>query len=113
METLRTIDLVALDAVADRTTIPLFTQSSSSPGVSCIKTPPGGGSRLGLHSHDFVQIIYLIKGTMEIEIDGERAQATAGSVVVFPAGVPHRNWNEGSEATIHLSVTEPAEEQRA
>ena len=28
-------------------------------------------------------------------------------MVVFPAGVPHRNWNAGSEPTVHLAINVP------
>jgi hypothetical protein len=31
--------------------------------------------------------------------------------VVFPKGVPHRNWNGGSEATVHLAFNVPLPEE--
>ena len=33
--------------------------------------------------------------------------AGPGSLVVFPAGVPHRNWNGGTEPTVHLAFNAP------
>jgi quercetin dioxygenase-like cupin family protein len=72
--------------------------------ATLIRTPPGGGSALGLHTHDFDQVFYLMEGTMSIEVDGEVATAEAGSVIVFPEGVPHRNWNAGDVPTLHLSI---------
>ena len=37
---------------------------------------------------------------MSLEIEGTQYQAPPGTLVVFPAGVPHRNWNGGSEACV-------------
>jgi hypothetical protein len=31
--------------------------------------------------------------------------------VVFPRGVPHRNWNGGSEPTVHLAFNVPLPEE--
>jgi mannose-6-phosphate isomerase-like protein (cupin superfamily) len=75
--------------------------------VRYVDTPPGSGSPAGMHVHLFDQLFYIISGTMSIEIDGERFEAGPGSLVVFPESVPHRNWNDGSEATIHLAINSP------
>jgi quercetin dioxygenase-like cupin family protein len=76
--------------------------------VSWIRTPAGGGSPEGLHVHPVDQIFYVLAGLMTIEIHGEHEEVGAGSLVVFPAGVPHRNWNDGTEPTIHLAINAPA-----
>jgi quercetin dioxygenase-like cupin family protein len=44
---------------------------------------------------------------MSLEIEGEQFQAGPGSLVHFPAGVPHRNWNAGAEPTVHLAINVP------
>jgi mannose-6-phosphate isomerase-like protein (cupin superfamily) len=75
--------------------------------VRYVDTPPGSGSPAGMHVHVFDQLFYVISGTMSIEIDGDRFDAGPGSLVVFPEGVPHRNWNEGAEPTIHLAINSP------
>jgi quercetin dioxygenase-like cupin family protein len=75
--------------------------------VAYIRTPPGGGSPRGLHTHDWEQIFYILEGTMSIEVEGERMEAGPGSLVVFPAGVPHRNWNNSAAPTVHLAVNTP------
>jgi mannose-6-phosphate isomerase-like protein (cupin superfamily) len=75
--------------------------------VRYVDTPPGSGSPAGMHVHVFDQLFYIISGTMSIEIDGDRFDAGPGSLVVFPEGVPHRNWNDGSEPTIHLAINSP------
>lgn len=75
--------------------------------VSWIRTPSGGGSPEGLHAHPVDQIFFILAGTMTVEIRHERHHVGPGSLVVFPAGVPHRNWNAGSEPTIHLAINAP------
>jgi quercetin dioxygenase-like cupin family protein len=77
-------------------------------GVSILRTPPGEGSSRGLHTHTFEQIYFLLEGVMNIEVDGEVFQASAGDLVVFPAGTPHRNWTAGDESTMHLAISAPA-----
>ena len=75
--------------------------------VRYVETPPGSGSPAGLHVHVFDQLFYIISGVMMIEIDGDTFEAGPGSLVVFYEGVPHRNWNAGDEATIHLAINSP------
>lgn len=75
--------------------------------VRYVETPPGSGSPAGLHVHVFDQLFYIISGTMNIEIDSDCFEAGPGSLVVFYEGVPHRNWNEGDEPTVHLAINSP------
>lgn len=80
---------------------------ASSCMISWIRTPPRGGSPAGLHVHDVDQHIYVVQGTMSFEADGQRFEGGPGSLAVFPAGTPHRNWNAGSEPTVHLAINAP------
>ncbi|MBO0748265.1 MAG: cupin domain-containing protein [Acidimicrobiaceae bacterium] len=73
-----------------------------------IRTPGGSGSPAGLHVHDFEQVFYLLEGEMNIEVDGVESVVRAPSAIVFPQGVPHRNWNAGSVSTLHLAINAPA-----
>ena len=76
--------------------------------VAYIRTPPGGGSPEGLHYHEVQQVFYVIKGVMSIEVDGQHSECGPGSLIVFPAGIHHRNWNRTDEETIHLNICGPA-----
>ena len=76
--------------------------------INYIRTPAGGGSPAGLHTHVVDQVFYILGGTMSIEIAGEQFEVGPGATVVFPAGVPHRNWNAGTAPTIHLAINMPA-----
>ena len=53
------------------------------------------------------QIFYILEGTMSIEVDGQQYQAPPGTLVFFPKGVPHKNWNAGTEPTVHLAFNTP------
>ena len=109
MDYLRQVAFDELNAATDRYTQRLFDRDSgaSTCQINCIKTPPGGGSPAGLHVHAVDQIFYILSGTMNLEIQGTQYAAGPGSLVIFPAGVPHRNWNGGSEPTVHLAVNAP------
>lgn len=109
---LRTIDRKALEdtPAGERFSQPLVTTESGAEGcaVNFIRTPPGGGSPEGLHTHLFDQVFYIVGGTMSIQVAEQQFSARAGDVVVFPRGVPHRNWNAGEEETVHLAINAPA-----
>ena len=61
----------------------------------------------GMHTHTVDQIFYILSGTMSIEIEGKQYDCTPGSLIVFPAGIRHRNWNGGNGPTIHLAFNTP------
>jgi quercetin dioxygenase-like cupin family protein len=77
-------------------------------GVVLIRTPAGGGSPEGLHVHPHEQVFYVLEGVMGVEVDGQTFEVQPGSVVVFPQGVPHRNWTARDKPTVHLAVNVPA-----
>ncbi len=111
MEYVRQVDFTAIDKsrADERLTQHLLDHASGAKTctVLCIKTPAGGGSPAGLHVHDVDQIFYILRGTMSVEIEGKQYDCSAGSLIIFPAGVPHRNWNGGSEPTVHLAFNTP------
>jgi len=106
---LRKVDFARLAASDRRVAQPLLDHESGATSctVSCIKTPRGEGSPAGMHTHVVDQLFYILSGTMNLEIAGESYVAGPGTLVVFPAGVPHRNWNGGDEPTIHLAFNSP------
>jgi len=108
MDYLRKIDVAALPR-DQRLNEPLVGHGDGVTGasVAVVVTPPGEGSPAGLHTHVFDQIFFILGGTMSVISDGTQYEPDAGTLVVFPAGVPHRNWNAGTEATVHLAVNAP------
>ena len=111
MNYVRKVDFAAMDraGLSERFTQTLFDHTSGSKTctIQCIKTPAGGGSPAGLHTHQVDQLFYILRGTMSIEIEDTQYEAGPGTLVVFPAGVPHRNSNESSEPTVHLVFNTP------
>ncbi|HKE64464.1 MAG TPA: cupin domain-containing protein [Micromonosporaceae bacterium] len=109
---LHAVDRDALAANPDsRYSQRLFDRSAGADqaAVNYIRTPPGDGSPRGMHTHAWEQLFYILDGTMTIEVEGHGDfQAGPGSLVVFPAGVAHRNWNAGDVATVHLAINTPA-----
>jgi quercetin dioxygenase-like cupin family protein len=114
MEYVRTVDFdkFAQSKPEDRVSQALIDHGTgvSTCTINYIKTPAGGGSPAGLHVHDVDQIFYVLSGTMSIEIEGKEYDCPPGSLIVFPAGVPHRNWNGGTEPTVHLAFNTPQPE---
>ncbi len=109
MEYLRKVDFAGMAEGGDRVVQALLDHDTgaTSCSVNCIKTPPGDGSPAGMHTHVVDQLFYILSGTMNLEIAGQAYTAGPGTLVVFPAGVPHRNWNGGSEPTVHLAFNSP------
>jgi quercetin dioxygenase-like cupin family protein len=111
MKYVRTVDFAAIKKSRGdkRLTQNLFDHTSGAKTctVHCIKTPAGGGSPAGMHVHDFDQIFYILSGTMSVEIEGEQYDCSPGSLIIFPAGVRHRNWNGSNEPTLHLAFNTP------
>ena len=111
MEYVRKVDFAAIEGSGadERWTQILFDSTSGARtcSVHCIKTPAGGGSPAGMHFHDVDQVFYILRGTMSVEIEGKHYECSPGSLIVFPAGVRHRNWNGSSEPTVHLAFNTP------
>lgn len=111
MEYVRTIDFAALKAAGDQGRIQQVLADAESGAqacsIRCIQVPPGEGSPAGRHKHAFEKFFYILSGTMDLEIDGAEYRAGPGAVVVVPEGVPHRNWNGGTETVVHLAVFLP------
>jgi mannose-6-phosphate isomerase-like protein (cupin superfamily) len=111
MEYVRLVDFAAMDnsGAGERVIQHLFDHTSGAKTctINCIKTPSGGGSPAGVHVHDVDQIFYILRGTMSVEIEDKRYDCSPGSLIIFPAGVRHRNWNGGPEPTVHLAFNTP------
>jgi quercetin dioxygenase-like cupin family protein len=107
---LRRVDFEAFAAAPGRhvqTLLDPLTSNITTYEVSYVKTPANGGSREGLHYHEVDQAFFLLSGEMNVEIGDSSFVAEPGTLIVFPAGVPHRNWNVNSETT-HLVIMAPA-----
>ena len=59
-----------------------------------VDSPPGGGSRL--HKHPYEEIFVTLEGEATFTVGDDTIEASAGQIVVAPAGVPHKFVNSGS-----------------
>jgi quercetin dioxygenase-like cupin family protein len=67
-----------------------------------------GGHAADLHTHDADQLYFVVTGVMHVELGGVRHRALPGSLVCIPAGLPHRNWNEGPGTEFHFEMIVPS-----
>ena len=70
--------------------------------VGYINKAKGTGSRP--HSHPNEQFNYILQGTLDVEIDGQKFLAKAGSVVYVPANMEHSMVALPEEDVIFLSL---------
>jgi quercetin dioxygenase-like cupin family protein len=118
MRDLRTSALVALflaalatqPACAQLANLPrteLQRHDLSAPNLEVVQAridfPPGAfGAR---HSHPGEEIIYVIEGTIEYQIDGQPpTRVSAGEVLFVPAGAIHSARNVGDDAASELAT---------
>jgi len=107
---LKQIDFATFSKDRDRYNQRLLDRSNSditSCAVNYVRNPPYGGTPGGEHKHEYDQLMFLISGKMMVKIDGEVFPVQAGTLMVFPAGVPHHFWNLDEE-TLHLTIMAPA-----
>ena len=53
------------------------------------------GEHLGRHTDGAEEILYIVDGTGEAEVDGESVELEAGELAVVPELVPHAVYNTG------------------
>lgn len=58
------------------------------------------------HAHED-QCVYVVWGTVNLEVGDESVEASAGTYVVKPRGVPHALWNPGTEPALVLEISSP------
>ncbi|MEH3098935.1 cupin domain-containing protein [Sphingomonas adhaesiva] len=77
--------------------------------MNILQVQPGSGSP-DWHIHAFAQMYVILEGEMTIDIGRARVTASAGTLVIFPPGVVHRNFNASGAVERHVTflVPEPA-----
>src|SRR5262245_10906212 len=58
-----------------------------------VEAPPGAGP--ALHSHPYEEIFIVQEGRATFTVGDATIEATAGQIIVAPAGVPHKFVNSG------------------
>lgn len=116
MEYVRKVDLSPLGQDGEGLVVQwLYDRESGAKNCSVLsmRARPGVKSAAGLHTHPNDQVYYILSGTLGCEIGGKEYAAGPGTLVIFPAGVPHRNWITGTEQAVILSVQAPLAEPGA
>ena len=62
------------------------------------------GTAAGRHSHPGEELIYVLQGTFEYEVDGRLIRLTAGDVLFIPAGTVHAARNVGPDTASELAT---------
>lgn len=70
--------------------------------VSFIENPPG--TQFPIHSHDAEQILIILEGSEEHEVNGEKFHMKAGDVCIHPANVEHGGYTETGFKGIDIFV---------
>lgn len=82
----------------------LATTPQSQVGVMTIKPGEDSGPE-DIHPGD--QIVYIIEGEAEIEIDGEKANLAEGMAGIIPAKARHHIYNRGAKDLFFLTIYTP------
>lgn len=90
----------ALDWLANRAS------GANHAAVYLAEVPPGKDTP-PLHVHEFDQFYFVLQGILSVEIGLMRHDVPPGHLVVLPAQVPHRQWNEQEETEQHLTFIVP------
>jgi mannose-6-phosphate isomerase-like protein (cupin superfamily) len=53
------------------------------------------------------QVLYVVDGTLEAEIDGKRFEMRAGDSAIVPQNAPHRFTNKSSTRAVTFNVYAP------
>lgn len=104
----------AVDAAALEEPLPGFRlQALADPGsgsrhavINYAEVDPGAAGP-GTHVHAFDQYYFVLEGALTIDVALEHHTVGAGTLVVLPAGVPHRQYNAGDVTERHLAVLCP------
>jgi quercetin dioxygenase-like cupin family protein len=62
------------------------------------------------HIHEFDQYYLVLQGRLTVEVALQKHVVEAPSLVLLPAGVPHRQYNDGSATEKHLAIVSPMPE---
>ena len=70
--------------------------------VALMQMPAGTGAEP--HSHPNEQWIYVVEGTLDAEVDGEKSRVEAGSVIYIPSNVVHGTKVVGDKDVTFFTV---------
>lgn len=85
-------------------------QTSRNTQTALMILEPGRSSGQTAEAHEkSEQVLLLLEGEVEAEIDGQHRRIRKGDVVLIPAGVPHKFTNQGEGRAITFNTYSPPE----
>ena len=73
--------------------------------VAAVRQQPApDGFEPGYHLHEFDELLFVLEGSLVVDVAGERYNPGKHELVVMPARVPHRAWNAGPGVERHITV---------
>jgi quercetin dioxygenase-like cupin family protein len=67
-----------------------------------VNAKPGQGPPL--HTHPYVEVIFMLEGSATVTLGDETREVKAGAIAVVPANTPHRFVNTGSSLLRQLDI---------
>jgi quercetin dioxygenase-like cupin family protein len=62
------------------------------------------------HTHPFDQLVMIVHGCLNLEVDGELLLLEPGTAFRVPANVPHTGWPAGNSEVLNIDVFAPVRE---
>ncbi|MCM2387572.1 helix-turn-helix domain-containing protein [Streptomyces albipurpureus] len=72
-----------------------------------LENPPGFDSSATPYQHDGVEFGFVLSGTWDVYLNGERHRLEAGDTITYDCDVPHWHVNPGEEPTTAIWVVTP------
>jgi len=67
-----------------------------------VNAKPGQGPPL--HTHRYVEVIFILEGSATVTLGEEQQEAKSGGIVVVPANTPHRFVNSGDTLLRQIDI---------
>jgi quercetin dioxygenase-like cupin family protein len=67
-----------------------------------VNAKPGQGP--SLHTHPYVEVIFMLEGCAKLTIGEETREVNAGAIAVVPANTPHRFVNSGETVLRQIDI---------
>jgi len=67
-----------------------------------VNAKPGQGPPL--HTHPYVEVIFMLEGNAKVTIGDETREAKAGDIAIVPANSPHRFVISGQTVLLQIDV---------
>jgi quercetin dioxygenase-like cupin family protein len=67
-----------------------------------VNAKPGQGPPL--HTHPYVEVVFMLEGCAKLTIGEETREVNAGAIAVVPANTPHRFVNSGETVLRQIDI---------